>query len=362
VKVLVKDQPLDTALGELNIRLKASKRRVSVERRGRRLYLRATLPNRNEPTKRVQQNIALGLDATPRGLVEAEDLAMKLSLDCRANRFNWADWIEQDPEDDVNQLSVDNYQAHAKTMHASKYRTSPERGANAWAKKWAPALKKMPPSGPVNEAVLLRIIRTMPEGSAGRRDQGNLLCSIGESLGLDLPQARAASRGYGAAQLTPRDIPSDTEIEAAIKQIRLPHWRWSFGMCAAYGLRPHEVAELEWIEDDWIKIHDDTKTGARNVTPCPSKWLKTFALRTLPRPKQTAKTLSKAFNDALDRDGITIKPYNLRHAYALRLMDSGVPPELGARLMGHSLTVHEGTYKRWLEQDRITKAMDRFSL
>jgi len=220
----------------------------------------------------------------------------------------------------------------------------------------------MPPSGPVNEAVLLRIIRTMPEGSAGRRDQGNLLCSVGESLGLDLPQARAASRGYGAAQLTPRDIPSDTEIEAAIKQIRLPHWRWSFGMCAAYGLRPHEVAELEWIEDDWIKIHDDTKTGARNVTPCPSKWLKTFALRTLPRPKQTAKTLSKAFNDALDRDGITIKPYNLRHAYALRLMDSGVPPELGARLMGHSLTVHEGTYKRWLEQDRITKAMDRFSL
>ena len=110
MKVLVKDQPLETALGELNIRLKASKRRVSVERQGKHLYLRAALPDRNEPTKRVQQNIALGLGASPRGLVEAVDLAIK--------------------------LSVDNYQARAKTMHASMHRSCPERGALDWAKKW----------------------------------------------------------------------------------------------------------------------------------------------------------------------------------------------------------------------------------
>ena len=81
-----------------------------------------------------------------------------------------------------------------------------------------------------------------------------------------------------------------------------------------------------------------------------------------PRPTQAATNMAKAFNDALDRNGVTIKPYNLRHAYAMRLMDNGVPPELGARLMGHSLTVHEDTYKRWLEGDRIAKAISRFNL
>jgi integrase len=72
--------------------------------------------------------------------------------------------------------------------------------------------------------------------------------------------------------------------------------------------------------------------------------------------------MAKALNDALDRYGATIRPYNLRHAYAMRLMDNGVPPELGARLMGRSLQVHVDTYKRWLGQDRSTKAMDRFTL
>jgi integrase len=163
-------------------------------------------------------------------------------------------------------------------------------------------------------------------------------------------------------KLTEREIPKDREIEAAMKKIQLPHWRWTFGMCAAYGLRPHECADLQWVEKDWITVDENTKTGARKVTPCPSEWVALFSLRSLPRPTQAAQNIAKAFNDALDRDGVTIKPYNLRHAYALRLMDNGVPPELGARLMGHSLTVHEDTYKRWLGQDRITKAMDRYNL
>ena len=362
MKDLVKDLPLDAALGELNTRLKAGRHKVRVERRGERLYLRATLPVRNEPTKRGQQNIALGIDATPSGLIEAEDLATKLSLDCRAERFNWTDWIEQPPEDDVNQLSVETFQTHAKKIHASKYRTSPERGANAWTKKWAPALKKMPPSGPVTEAVLLRIIRNMPEGSAGRRDQGNLLCSIGESLGLELPQSRAASRGYGAAQLTPRDIPSDTEIEETWARIKLPHWRWMWGVCAAYGLRPHEVGHLEIRPDGKCKIGDDTKTGSRICSACPSEWITKFQLHDLPRPTQASANLAKVFGDALDRDGITLRPYVLRHAYAIRLISRKIPITISALMMGHSVDVHTRTYHRWITEEQVLAALDGFNL
>lgn len=365
MKLLVKALPLDPALGELNERLKAGRHKVRVERRGQRLYLRATLPDRHDPSQRRQQNITLGLEATLTGLVGAEDLAIKLSLGLRTDRFTWADWIEQSPEDEVNQpaqLTVDTFQAHAKAMHASKYRKDPERGVNAWTKKWAPALKKMPPSGPVTEAVLLRIIRTMPEGSAGRRDQGNLLCSVGESLGLELPKARVACRGYGVAQLTPRDIPSDSEIEEIWTRIKLPHWRWMWGVCAAFGLRPHEAANLEIRPDGLAVISDHTKTGGRICSACPSRWISEYELHNLPRPTQAASSLAKVFGDALERDGITLRPYVLRHAYAIRTMAAGLPVSLSARMMGHSENVHSQTYQRWISKDQIIDALTRFNL
>jgi integrase len=98
------------------------------------------------------------------------------------------------------------------------------------------------------------------------------------------------------------------------------------------------------------------------VTPCPSAWVESFGLRDLPRPTQSAATITKVFNDALDRDGVSIKPYNLRHAFALRLLDKGVSADLGARLMGHSLQVHQSTYQRWIDADRIQKAMQGIQL
>lgn len=341
-------------LDAANARLKAGKHRCSIQLRGRVYTLVATLPERDGPGKR-QQRIPLR-DAD---LYEAERQAIELARQVSLGVFSWEAWETPAVPDAI---TVADFRAAAERLHASKYRKDPERGASAWSKKWAPALRKLPLSGGVSEATLLRVIRAMPAGSASRRDQGNLLSQIAKSLGLNTEALLAACRGYGVDKLTERDIPSDEAIEAALGRIALPHWRWTFGMCAAYGLRPHECAALTWLEDDWIEIADATKTGSRRVTPCPSAWIKRFELRDLPRPKQNAQTLGKVFNDALDRAQVNIKPYNLRHAYALRLMSKGVAADLAARLMGHSLQVHQTTYQRWIEADRIQKAMAGLTL
>lgn len=353
---------LDATIAEVNTRLKGGRHRVRVERKRNSLFLRATLPDRATPTQTRQQYVALGLEACLTQVEKAESEAIRLSLALRTGTFAWATWDPTEAGNSGHVLTVADFRATAERLHASKYRKDPERGTNAWGKKWAPMLKKLPTVGPVNERILMNVIRAMPEGSAVRRDQGNLLCQVARAMGIPHEELRAAYRGYGAAQLTKRAIPTDPQIEAAFERIRSPHWRWVWGMCAAFGLRPHECAALEWLEGDWIKIHDKTKTGARQVTACPSAWIERFKLRNPQRPTQNASTLSKAFNQALARNGVTIRPYSLRHGFALRLMDKGVPPELGARLMGHSLQLHEQTYKRWLEADRITRAMDRFNL
>lgn len=353
---------LDAALAEVNDRLKAGRHRVRVERRRNSLFLRATLPDRKDPSRNRQQCLALGAEAALAQLEKAESEALRLSLSLRNRSFKWADWDPEDAPSTEAGLTVHDFIAAAERLHADKYRKDPERGAAAWAKKWRPAIKKLPARGLVNETVLLGVIHSLPAGSASRRDQGNLLSQVAKSLGMETAPLLEACRGYGVDKLQERDIPTDEEIESAFDRLRLPHWQWTFGMCAAFGLRPHECAGVQWLLNDWIKVGDVTKTGARQVTACPSAWIERFNLRNLPRPPQKAQDLSKVFNDALDRDGVSIKPYSLRHAFALRLMDNGVPPELGSRLMGHSLQMHEQTYKRWIEADRITKAMDRFNL
>ena len=349
---------LEAAIEELNARLKAGHYKCAVEQRKASLVLRSTLVDRNDPSTRRRQRISLNLPATYAALTTAEEKAHELGRQLRTGTFSWEAW--DTPETAV--ITVTDFHAAAKGLHASKYAKAPERGTAAWSKKWAPALRKLPPSGAITEGVLLRCIRKLPEGTAARRDQGNLLAQVARSLGLDHEPLLAACRGYGVDKLTERDIPSDEAIEAALKRVTLPHWRWTFAMCAAYGLRPHECAELTWLEDDWIEVADATKTGSRRVTPCPSAWVSQFDLHNLCRPTQSAHSLSKAFSDALARDQVTIKPYNLRHAYALRLMSKGVVADLAARLMGHSLAVHQSTYQRWIEADRIQKAMQGLTL
>jgi integrase len=347
------------AIQEINARLKAAKHRCSLSLRGRRLSLVATLPERDDPSRKRQQRISLGLDATLSGLELAERKAMELGFELRSRTFAWSNW-DAPPDSEV--ITVSDFRVAAERLHQSKFQQSPERGATAWNKKWSPALSKMPPSGRVNQAVLLRVVRSIPAKSAARLDQGNILAQIAKEVGLDPVSIREAASGYGAAALTPREIPTDAEIEAAWAAIKQPQWQWAFGICAAFGLRPHECAEAEWLANNWLLIDEKTKTGTRQTHACPSRWIKQFKLHELPRPSQSPRTMATTFGKALRRSGVTVKPYNLRHAYALRLMDNGVPPELGARLMGHSLQTHEQAYKRWLEQDRITKAMSRFSL
>lgn len=344
-----------TELEAANARLKVSRARCSIQQRGGTFALVATLPLR-QGTGRRQQRISLG----NLSLFEAERKAIELGHQLQTDTFTWEVWDH--PEAAAGTLSVDAFREAAERLHASKYSSSPERGQEAWTKKWRPALNKLPPSGAITEAVLVRIVNRMAAGTAGRRDQGNLLAQIAKAAGLDPAPIQTAARGYGASALTPRDIPTDPEIEAVWERLSLPHWKWTWGMCATYGLRPHEVIGIEWLHDNWIRIADATKTGARQVTPCPSAWVKRFDLKELPRPTQSPRTVAKVFGDALDRAGVTIKPYNLRHAFALRLMDNGVPPELGARLMGHSLQVHLQTYQRWIEADRIQRAMGSFQL
>lgn len=343
-----------TELEAANARLKASRARCSIQLRGTRYALVATLPLRDAPGRK-QQRISLRVTS----LFEAERLAVQLNHELETHTFTWESWTEP-PEPDL--ITVDRFREIAAKVHASKYKRDPERGQKTWTKNWLPALRKLPKAGAVTEKTLLGVVDKLPENGSSRRNQGSILAQIAEELSIPTRELRKASAGYGASALKPRDIPKDEAIETLVLETQIPHWRWVLGMMAAYGLRPHELEEITPSEDmTWI-VADRTKTGTRQVHPCPSAWFELFDLGRIRRPPASNQEMSARVSAHLRDRGYPFNSYNLRHAYAIRLMEKGVPPELGCRLMGHSLQTHERTYKRWLERDRVAKALSRFDL
>lgn len=343
-----------TDLVDANARLKAVQAGCRIQLRGRSYALEATLPLRHGPGRK-QQKITLGRVT----LLEAERRALELSHQIRSATFSWEAW-EKPSAPGV--ITVDAFRAAAERLHASKYRTDPERGHKNWTKNWLPALRKLPLAGAVTEKTLLQVVECLPENGSSRRNQGTILAQVAESLSIPTARLRKACAGYGAGRLTPRDIPEDGVITSTLERVSARHWRWCLGMLATYGLRPHELEEITPSSDKTWIVADHTKTGSRQVHPCPSAWYESFELGAIAKPPPSRLELSARLSYQLRRIKAPFTCYALRHAYAIRLMEKGVPPELGCRLMGHSLQTHETHYKRWLQQDRITRAMARFDL
>ena len=71
---------------------------------------------------------------------------------------------------------------------------------------------------------------------------------------------------------------------------------------------------------------------------------------------------SKYFNRV--RNGwlvIQIKPYDLRHAWAVRTIFYDLPDTVAARMMGHSVSLHTQTYHHWItkrdQQQAVNNAL-----
>lgn len=340
---------LRTELRTANARLKALGNKCSITERGELKYLQATLPSKDGSGKK-QQRITLGKVS----LQEAEKKGMELGHLMRSG-FSWEAW--EGPTKTT--LTFGDFRVAGRKLYEQKFQTD-----SAWKKKWSPALNKLPPdSAPCTDALLIASVERLPSGTAGRRDQGNIIGQIAQVLKMDKAAIQEAARGYTAANLEERQIPKDPEIETLFKQIKLPHWRWMYAMCATYGLRPHEIVECSIDENGNCEIGDDTKTGFHIAWPCHKRWIKEFNLHDIHRPTQGKATVAKIANDYLhDRGPLPWPLYNLRHAYALRLFHKGIPSDVGARLMGHSETVHRQTYKRWYDAREINELRANYDL
>ena len=355
--------PLDKSLDQVNRRLKAARLGLQIERRGERLNLRGTLPPRpgSPKLKPYQQRIPLKLPATKAGLKHCEQTAKVIAGQLLQDSFNWRDYLGPVAGLHLNggDLSA---QVNAFEQYFFDSRTAPTASLKTtWEKAYVPYLRKLQATVERHSSLSLpeAIYATVQGTKANSRSRQiccTALAALADFLNLDLPTDLKAFWGnYGNSQTQLRQLPSDEQIVEIYDSLKNPRWKYVYGMMATYGLRNHEVFFCDRTPGPEIIVQETTKTGRHEVWPFYPEWVERFDLANGDLPQvntdletTTLQRVGQQVTTQFRRYKIPFSPYDLRHAWAVRTILMGLPDAVAARMMGHSVQVHNRTYHRWM--------------
>jgi integrase len=361
-------------LDDYNLRLD----RVKLRQKGQRLYLRASLPSKENISIFKQYDISTGLKVSAQGLKLAFSRAQKLEAELNLEQFNWNNWRKTSSQNENFQLlgatgrmgrphssshpllSVGEAVDKFTEEYCSRKTLDLSRQAN-FKGDYLDFYNKLPSTAYCSPELFLNVILSYAADSRMRQKAYLAFNSLAKFLGWDVDWRKYRGEYEAAAD---RYIPSDEEIEQIYANIKNPAWRWVFGMLAAYGLRNHEVFFLEMRDFPVIEVKHKTKTGKHLVFPLQKHWNRDFNLDKPIYPnvdlnranKMIGMSVSKAFKARLN---LHFSPYSLRDAYAIRCAVSGIDSAIAAKWMGHSLETHHKHYQKYLDKEAFRKIWEK---
>lgn len=230
-------------------------------------------------------------------------------------------------------------------------------------------------TGPVTAIRLQKWAEATPRNSRDRVRRMMTLRKIQTSCKINFPsdwmEEMRSECHYDSTQAkNPREIPSDAHIEQFIDRIPNPKWQAFFAFMATYGLRPHEPFCIDGLpdEDGFIELTSKKtkkrQSGWRTVAPRRPDWIDRWNLRDAVLPdcdlrmdgrqlgNRASTYLARNRHLALWRNGAQC--YDLRHAFAAAFHTKPEFEHLTlvevAKSMGHSVSIHELHYMRWIEK------------
>jgi len=369
--------------------IKGSK--LKIEKRGGKLNIRGSLPSKENKNIQKVQRISLGIDADTDGLEEAKKKLQLINLQLELNQFEWRNWITSSIKEGnkTYEFFIKEISEFEKKFF-KEYRNDHLNSArkSTWNSSYKPYIKRMINIYKKNDNkdinhIFLSTLKSYQEGSRSRKQCGTSLNVFADFLKLSLPSEwKSLSRGYGIKKASFRDLPDDNLIEELWRNIPNKSWQYVFALMATYGLRNHEVffcdlSALKNNGDKILRVLPTTKTGEHQVWPFHPKWVDLFQLSSLGNdpsllPKinrdlsqTTLQNIGKRITDQFNRYGIRIRPYDLRHAWAVRTIFYDLPDTVAARMMGHSVSLHNQTYHHWItkrdQQKAVNNALLKFA-
>ena len=358
---------------------------LRIEKRGKVLNIRGSLPDKKSPSLYKIQRISLKLPYNIKGLEEAKKAIELIDFQLNKSQFSWHNWIKEKniSSKKSNKLDiVDEIESFKKLFFSDTSKSKSAAGMiSTWQSAYKPYMNRLirmsNKSGlKLGEGLLLEILLTYKENSRSRQQCGIALSALARHLNLELPENwKRLQSGYGINESNFRELPSDEEIINSFKLIPNPKWRFVFGLMATYGLRNHEVffSDLSCLKKDGdkiLRVFPNTKTGEHQVWPFHPEWVGLFELDKstntsdlLPSIKTdlkhtTLQHIGRRVSEQFKRYKISFTPYDLRHAWAVRTILIGLQNTVAAKMMGHSVSIHTKTYHHWITRRDQQLAVD----
>jgi hypothetical protein len=234
------------------------------------------------------------------------------------------------------------------------YLDHPRRTFQTYDKDYGQIYRKLPPDEPISVELLTQCLTGIPDNTRQRKRAAHALAKLGQFAGLQVDFTRLSGT-YSRTKTQRRILPSDETIATFHQTIQNSKWRWVHGAIATYGLRPHEAFFLRINADGTADVLQG-KTGPRQVWPYLPEWVYDFGLQSKRLPDVTTEgrpfeRIGRNVCDYLRRHAhAPYKIYDLRHAWAIRVMDLGLKNVLAADQMGHTLDVHQLIYQKWITE------------
>jgi integrase len=331
-----------------------------------------------------QYTISCGFPANDVGVKTATVKARELDLLLITKQFQWTPellgkqaqkipFIDASPTQLISELIAEYEQEFWKTHEKNR------QGIRTWETHYLRHLKKLPQDVPISLQALEAALKKTKPNTSSRFFlvwQLKKFCKFCELDGWKVIDAYATSKPHP----TIRKVPSDEEIIQGFSKIGIPlsvyaskenltqpeQWQWVYGMLATYGLRPHELfaVDIPAFLDSGNSFHlvslnpsltAGTKTGDRScgIPPLYPHWVELFDLKNVKLPDNTGSLSNKTakLQTRFRTAEVGFKPYDLRHAYAIRGHRLRVPIKTMADYMGHTVQEHTKTYQRWMNED-----------
>ncbi|NJR71445.1 MAG: site-specific integrase [Synechococcales cyanobacterium CRU_2_2] len=236
--------------------------------------------------------------------------------------------------------------------------------ASTWKSDYRNVFSQLPADAELTPELLRGLVESKRANTMQRKRFAQSLGQLGRFAGLEVDFSELRG-SYSAKAVNPRDLPSDAAIVAAWESIKTPGWRWVFGMMATYGLRNCECffLDLEAWAGEGHQLHIfAAKTEAHDSWPFHPEWVERFALKDVQLPFSQSYPNAEDYGRRVSNEAYKHWPfsaYNLRHGWAVRTLLYGLPDSVSARMMGHSVKVHQDTYQHWLGKAHSQAAVDR---
>ena len=375
---------------DINQDLESKGINLRIEKRGKVLNIRGSLPDKKSHNLSKVQRISLKLPHDINGLEEARKAIELIDFQLKKNQFCWSNWIKEKAlsSTKTNKTLISNeIESFKRQFFSDTSRSkSPAGMISTWQSAYKPYLNRLmglshKSTLELNEDLLVKILLSYKENSRSRQQCGIALSALARHLKLELPENwKQLQSGYGIHESNFRKLPSDEEIINSFQLIPNPKWRFVFGLMATYGLRNHEVffSDLSCLKKDGdkiLRVFPNTKTGEHQIWPFHPEWVGLFELDNITETSSllpdiktdlketTLQHIGRRVSEQFRRYKISFTPYDLRHAWAVRTILIGLPNTVAAKMMGHSVSIHTKTYHHWItrrdQQIAVDSALSR---